>query len=285
MSLPFINESIGLPSLHMPSIGISEILDILILCALIYYILRWIRHTHAWALLKGIVMVVLVALVAYLFDLVTVIWMVQNAFAMGLISLVILFQPELRKALEQLGRGVGLSGLSGFHGLKLDHRGGIAPQSLDEIVSAVLSMASRRTGALICLERDVTLDDIAQTGILIDAVVTRQLIMNIFVDRAPLHDGAMVIRRGRIVSAACILPLTSEDVDQELGTRHRAAMGVSEISDALVIVVSEETGTISVALNGKLNRHLSEKSLNKILSENAVEEPKRRLMPWKNGKT
>jgi len=268
----------------MPYIGLSEILDILILCALIYYILRWIRHTHAWALLKGIVMVVLVALVAYLFDLVTVIWMVQNAFAMGLIALVILFQPELRKALEQLGRGVGLSGLSGFQGLKLDHKGGIAAQSLGDIVSAVTSMASKRTGALICLERDVTLADIAQTGVLIDAIVSKPLIMNVFVDKAPLHDGAMIIRRGRIVSAACILPLTSEEVDQELGTRHRAAIGVSEISDAIVIVASEETGAISVALKGKLNRNLSEKALTDLLNENAVEEPKRRLMPWKNGK-
>jgi len=272
----FVYESVAL--LHMPDIGLSEILDIIILSGLIYYIMRWIRQTHAWALLKGIVIVVLVALVAYIFDLVTVIWVVQNALAMGLIALVILFQPELRKALEQLGRGVGLSGLS-------ENKKGNASYSIDEIVHAVITMATRRTGALICLERDVSLNDIANTGIPIDAFPTRQLIMNIFSDKTPLHDGAVIIRNNRIMAAACILPLTAEDVDHELGTRHRAALGVSEISDALIIVVSEETGTVSAASAGKLSRHLSEKQLRDLLGAEISEETKRRLIPWKNRKT
>ena len=261
----FIAESVSM--FHMPDIGLSELLDITLLCALIYYIMRWIRQTHAWALLKGIVIVVLVASVAYLFQLVTVIWVVQNALAMGIIALVILFQPELRKALEQLGRGVGT--LS-------EHKTGIASHSIEEIANALLTMSSRKTGALICVERDVTLDDVAQTGIMIDAAITRQLIMNIFANNTPLHDGSMVIRHNRIHAAACILPLTSEDVDHELGTRHRAALGLSEVSDALVLVVSEETGSISAASSGKLARHLSEKKLRNLLNASLKNDNTRR---------
>ena len=265
----FIYESLA--NLHMPNIGFSELLDIIILCALIYYIMKWIRQTHAWALLKGFVIVVLVALVAYVFDLITVIWLVQNAFAMGFVALVILFQPELRKALEQLGRGVG--SLS-------DNKSGMVSGSIDEIAHAVLTMGSRKVGALICVERDVSLFDISQNGIPIDALLTRQLLMNIFATNTPLHDGAVVIRNSRIMAATCILPLTAEDVDHELGTRHRAAIGLSEVSDALVIVVSEETGTISAAYGGKLSRHLSEKKLRKLLSAEMLEESKRSLRNW-----
>jgi len=267
----------------MPDIGPTELLDIIILCGIIYYILRWIRQTHAWALLKGIVIVVLIALVAFLFDLVTVIWVVQNALAMGLIALVILFQPELRKALEQLGRGVG-AGFSNFSAVEHTKKSGATSQSIDEIASAVITMASRRIGALICVERNVSLSDIAATGIPIDSAITRQLIMNIFAPLTPLHDGAMIISHNRVVSAACILPLTAEDIDHELGTRHRAALGVSEVSDALVIVVSEETGTVSAASTGKLERHLTEGKLRELLSAEIAEDTKRRLIPWKSRK-
>ena len=273
----FIYESVAM--LHMPDIGVSEILDIIILCGLIYYVMRWIRQTHAWALLKGIVMVVLVALVAFLFDLVTVIWIVQNALAMGIVALVILFQPELRKALEQLGRGVGAN----LPSLSEHRRKGIASQSIDEIVYAVTTMSARKMGALICLERDVILNDIAETGIPIDATLTRQLIINVFSDKTPLHDGAMIIRNNRLAAAACILPLTAEDIDHELGTRHRAAMGVSEVSDSLVIVVSEETGIVSAASAGKLARHMTEKELRKMLNAEMHDESRRRLLfpRWK----
>jgi diadenylate cyclase len=273
----------SLSMLHLPDIGLTEVLDIIILCGIIYYILRWIRQTRAWALLKGIVIVVLIAFVAYLFELVTVIWVVENALAMGLIALVILFQPELRKALEQLGRGVG-AGLSTFS--HQENKGAATSQSIDEITHAVVNMASRRVGALSCMERDVSLQEIADAGIPVDAAITRQLVLNVFAPMTPLHDGAMIIRGNRIVSAACILPLTAEDVDQELGTRHRAAIGLSEISDALVIVVSEETGTVSAASAGKLSRHLTEGELRELLSvgiEGGIKQ-RGRLIPWKNRK-
>ena len=265
----FIFESIAM--LHMPDIGFSEILDIIILCTLIYYIMRWIRQTHAWALLKGIVIIVLVALVAFVFDLVTVIWVVQNALAMGLIALVILFQPELRKALEQLGRGVPFSGL--------DHKTSVVPDSIAEIVYAIVTMSKRKTGALICIEREVSLADVASTGIPIDAHVTRQLLMNVFTDMTPLHDGAVIIRNNRIAAAACILPLTSVEIDHELGTRHRAALGLSEESDALVIVVSEERGTVSAASRGKMVRRLNEDELEALLqAEIAVKKNQRFIL-------
>jgi len=271
--LPFIYESIAM--LHMPDIGLTEILDIVILCAIIYYILRWIRHTHAWALLKGIVLVVLIALAAYLFDLVTVIWLVQNALAMGIIALVILFQPELRKALEQLGR---------VHLSPADNKKGTRVQSSEEIASAVMTMSSRKTGALICVEKEVSMRDISQTGIALDAIVSRQLIANIFSPNSPLHDGAMVISNNRVTAAACILPLSSEDIDHELGTRHRAALGISEVSDALIIVVSEETGTVSVASKGELARHLAEGELQKLLDTENLEKARRSFIPWKKRK-
>jgi diadenylate cyclase len=154
---------------------------------------------------------------------------------------------------------------------------------VDEIVEAAKIMSSRRTGALICIERDVSLDDLANTGILIDGFVTRQLLMNIFVNRTPLPDGAIIIRHNRVVAATCILPLTTSEIDHELGTRHRAALGASEVSDALVVVVSEETGAVSVAAAGELNRHLGDGQLREILFTGRKEN-KRRLIPWKNRK-
>jgi len=267
--------------LRMPSVGVSEFLDIIIMAGLLYYVLRWIRHTHAWALLKGIVIVALVALVAYLFELVTVIRLMENALAMGLIALVILFQPELRKALEQLGRGVDLSSLTDPRSLK-DR---MQSQDVDEIVHAVTTMAARKTGALICVEHGVKLTDVAQTGISLDSLISKQIIINIFADKTPLHDGAVIIQHNRILAAACILPLSTENIDYELGTRHRAAMGLSEVSDALVIVVSEETGTLSTAYGGQLKRNVSEKELRNTLNEEISKVTKRRLIPWKNRKT
>ena len=267
--ITFIQESMSM--LHMPDIGLSEILDIIILCGIIYYVMRWIRQTHAWSLLKGIVIVVLVALIAYLFDLVTVIWVVQNALAMGFIAIVILFQPELRKALEQLGRGVGAN----LPSLSENKKSGISPHTINEIASAVSTMSAHKTGALICVERDVLLENFVETGIQIDAVLTRQLLINIFSLNTPLHDGAVIINQNRITAATCVLPLTSEDIGHELGMRHRAALGVSEISDALVIIISEETGQVSAAIEGKLVRSLSDADIRKILSEETIEVPKR----------
>ena len=280
---PFFNEAGRMHTLHFPDFGFSALLDVAIVATLIYFIMSWIRKTHAWALMKGIVIFSLVALMAYFFNLVTVIWVVQNAFAMGLIAVVILFQPELRKALEKLGKGVDLAGLGHIGGSESrSRRDRLSKAEREEIVQAVCAMAKRRTGALICLERDVSLSEQEQQGAPLDALITRQLLMNIFADRTPLHDGAVIIRGHRIAAAACILPLTSQEIDQELGTRHRAAVGASEASDAMVIVVSEETGSISVAYGGELRRHTDERALHKLLALEFATQTRgpRRRRPW-----
>ena len=248
----------------MAPIGLNEALDILIVSFLVYHVLKFIRRTHAWALLKGIAIIALIAFVSNFLDLITVNWLLENAMALGLIALVILFQPELRKALEQLGRGSNIVSLAvssekktAFENLEKD--------AANEIIKCCLSLSSERTGALICIERKVALDDISRTGVKIDAFVSGQLLINIFVDKTPLHDGGVVIRNSRIEAASCIFPLTKEQIGQKLGTRHRAATGLSEISDAVVIVVSEETGGISAAINGVLLSGLTEKKLREIL--------------------
>jgi diadenylate cyclase len=188
--------------------------------------------------------------------------MVQNAFTMGLIVIVILFQPELRKALEQIGRGWYFS--IAKPGDKVSRW---SPYTVNELIRACRAMSAIKTGALVVLEQEVTLDEQERTGIPIDAVVSSQLLMNIFEKNAPLHDGAVIVRQNRVSAAACIIPLTAEDVGHDLGTRHRAAVGMSEVSDALVVVVSEETGTISVAIGGQLIRDVSEPQLRDLLTK------------------
>jgi diadenylate cyclase len=273
--MTYLRNLAGIPPLNIPEIGVSDILDIAIVAVFIYYIIRWIRRSRAWSLLKGIVMFALLAAFAYLFNLVTVSWVVQNAFAMGLIAIVILFQPELRRALEQLGTGV----IIRYVDTKTKPR--ISSHTVGEIVEAVKQMAGARTGALICVEREVPLGDHEHSGIPIDALVSAQLLVNIFVNKTPLHDGAVIIRNNRVTAAACILPLTENDIRHELGTRHRAAVGASEVSDALVIVVSEETGTVALADGGRLKRPMTEKQLRDLLMKNSAQE-RRRLVLWKS---
>ena len=260
----FIRENVNLPPINMPKLGFSEAIDILIVACLLYLIMRWIRKTRAWPLLKGVVIICLVALAAWLFDLVTVLWVLQNAFAWGLVVIVILFQPELRKALEQIGRGrlpFNFTTKTGENAQKAR----FSPHTVNEIVKACKAMAAVKTGALIVMEEAVELSEQERTGVLIDARVTSQLLLNIFEKNTPLHDGAVILRHNRVAAAACILPLTSESFGHELGTRHRAAIGISEASDALVCVVSEETGVISVVLGGIIERGLSEYQLRDIL--------------------
>lgn len=253
--------AINIPQFSLPEIGLTEIIDIVIVAYLLYIIVRWIRQTRAWSLFKGIVIILMVAVFAYLFDLVTVLWILQNAYAMGLIAVVILFQPELRKALEQIGRN---RLLSSFAKQENDNYR-ISVRAVNEVVKAAKAMSAVKTGALIVLENEMSLAEYERTGIALDAVISNQLLVNIFEKNTPLHDGAVIIRQTRVVAATCILPLTAEDISRELGTRHRAALGMSEVCDALVTVVSEETGRISVAMGGKLVRDLNEYQLRDIL--------------------
>jgi len=268
----------NLPQLNIPSIGFTELLDIAIVAFLLYKILQWIRKTRAWSLLKGILLIVVFAALAYFLNLVTVLWIVQNSLAMGLIVIVILFQPELRKALEQIGKGIDFLSLNKYDSTKSTK---ITDESINEIAKAMSAMSKAKTGALICIEKDVTLKEHEQAGVIVDAHITSQILINIFEVNTPLHDGAVIIRFNRVSSAACVLPLSNEEIGGDLGTRHRAAVGLTEESDAIALVVSEETGIMSVSESGKLLRNQNEIQIADILTKTFLVE---KIKPLKHGR-
>ncbi len=261
-----------------PSIGITDILDILIVAYIIYKIIFWIKETRAWALFKGILVIMALAAVATLLKLNTIIWILSNTLSVGIIAAIVVFQPELRKALEQLGKGQFFSYFIRAAEQDTDKANS---RTVEEIVKAADKMSAVKTGALILVEQEVPLGDFERTGIPIDAIISSQLLINIFEHNTPLHDGAVIIRRNRVAAATCFLPLTdSNEVSMELGTRHRAAIGASEVSDAYVIVVSEETGAISLARGGVLYRELTSEQLRGMLSQ-PLRDEKRKLSIWK----
>ncbi|MEC5425823.1 diadenylate cyclase CdaA [Virgibacillus sp. C22-A2] len=242
--------------------------DIALVWYVLYKLIMLIRGTKAIQLLKGIVVVLAVWLLSIAFNLQTIQWITNQAIVWGFLVIIILFQPELRRALEQLGRGniFSRSGRSEEE---------IIEQNIEAIIQSCNYMAKRRIGALISIERETGIGDYAETGIPVNGNLTHQLLTNIFTPNTPLHDGAVIIKREEIVAAACYLPLSeSPFISKELGTRHRAAMGISEVTDALTIVVSEETGNISCTKNGELHRELDQESLRRILTENLAMTPK-----------
>lgn len=244
---------------------ITSILDIAIVAYVLYKLLMLIRGTRAVQLIKGIVILLIASNVSDLVGLNTIQWILEQTWAVIFVALAVIFQPELRRALEQLGRGqffsTNMSSLATGDVIRL----------IDELTGAIVSCAKTKTGALIILERETGLKDYIETGIRIDAIVSEELLTNIFVKNTPLHDGATIIRGDRVVAAACFLPLTDNPyISVALGTRHRSAIGISEVSDALALVVSEETGVISMARDGKLIRYLDEKQLREILSSTFI---------------
>ncbi|MBR5467620.1 MAG: diadenylate cyclase CdaA [Firmicutes bacterium] len=257
-------SNVGVFNYGLPKIGVIDILDIAIVAYVIYKIIFWIKETRAWTLFKGILFILLFALVAMVLHLNTITWILSNAISVGIIAVVVVFQPELRKALEQLGKTRHI-----FDILDLSastNIGGMSEKAVDEVVRACEKMSAVKTGALILIEREVPLGDLERTGISIDAVVTNQLLVNIFEKNTPLHDGAVIIKNNRVAAATCFLPLTdSNDVSKDLGTRHRAGIGASEVSDADVVIVSEETGAISLARGGVLYRRLTPETLKSML--------------------
>lgn len=242
--------------LSLPSIGVTDVLEIIIISVIVYQVLQWIKFTRAWTLFKGILVLLAFAFIAAVFQLNTITWLLSNSIGVGVTAAIIIFQPELRRALEQLGRGSFISNIISFS--SSDEKGGnskISEKTINEIVKASIDMGKVKTGALIVIERSVALGEYERTGIRIDALVTSQLLINVFEHNTPLHDGAVIIRGNRLISATCYLPLSENmNIGKELGTRHRAAIGISEVSDSLVVIVSEETGSISVALEGKLRK-------------------------------
>ncbi len=241
------------------SIGITDVLDILIVAFIVYKVLGFIRETRAEQLAKGLLILVIITLASKVLHLYTLNWILSGVMTVGLVALVVIFQPELRRALEHLGRSRFTNVLNGVDKEE-------AKRMVLEMVEAIESMSSSRTGALIVIEGEITLNDIVETGTVIDANVSAEMIGNIFYEGAPLHDGAMIIRGDRLHAAGCVLPLTqNKQLSKELGTRHRAGIGITENSDAMVIIVSEETGVISIAKNGNLIRFVDVKKIEKAL--------------------
>ncbi len=240
-------------SLHMPTIRFSDILEVFIIAFLLYHILVWAKNTRLWSLLKGIIVIVVFILIAALFNMSTILWIVERVFSIAIIAMVVILQPELRKALEELGRKNFFSNVLSLGDPKTEGR--FSDRTLNEIVRACVEMGKVRTGALIVIEQNHPLAEYERTGIDVDGIVTSQLLINIFEHNTPLHDGAVIIRGDRVIAATCYLPLSDNmGIGKELGTRHRAGIGVSEATDSLTIIVSEETGKISIAYEGELER-------------------------------
>ncbi|MCR4402096.1 MAG: diadenylate cyclase CdaA [Firmicutes bacterium] len=242
--------------------AVSAVADVLIVAYVIYKILVIIRGTRAVSLLKGIAILFVATMLSNLLGLQTVYWLLQKTITMLFVALPIVFMPEMRRALEQIGRGSLFAGPLGFLG-KED-----AAKLITDVARAAATMGREKVGALIVIERETGVAELMETGTKIDAVVSAELLVNIFTPNTPLHDGAAIIKGNRLVAAGCYLPLTENPaVSKRLGTRHRAALGISEQSDAAVVVVSEETGVISLAFNGKLARYLDEGALRERLGE------------------
>lgn len=254
---------------------LKDVLDIAIIAVLIYYLLKFIRDTRAAQLLKGIAVVLILFWLAKNLELQATTYILSSTLEFGLLAILIVFQPELRTMLERLGRS-GQNSTFAFLTPERKQSDTEIKENVKNIVDAVANMSATKTGALIVMEKTTKLGEVANTGTKVDSAVICDVILNIFFPKAPLHDGAMIVRDGRIIAAGCFLPLTTKTFESELGTRHRAGIGVSEISDAVVILVSEETGIISVAQDGNLKRRLSPDALSAyLLKEFGTEEKKK----------
>ena len=249
----------------VPKITLTNLLEILIISFLIYEILIWVQNTRAWSLLKGGLVIIVFYLAATFLHLTTITWIINHMGQLALIALIIIFQPELRRALEQLGSKNILTELFTADNTRVQE--GYTEKTVNEIVRAAFEMGKVKTGALIVIERETPLQEIERTGIAVDGIVTSQLLINIFEHNTPLHDGAVVVRGNRVTAATCYLPLSDNlSISKDLGTRHRAALGISESTDSLTVVVSEETGRVTLAEGGKLTRMNDQDSLRAALN-------------------
>lgn len=261
--MQFLNEL----KIAFLTIKITDIIDILVMTFLIYKVIVLVKETRAAQLLKGLFIILLFSRISIALNLYTVNWLISNVFTAGLILVIVIFQPELRRAFEKLGRTN--NWLSSFSKIKTDQ----FEIKTDEIVNAVASLSRQKIGALIVIENNVGLADIVETGTRLDAEISSELLINIFFPNSPLHDGALILRDEKILAAGCFLPLSSNNsISKELGTRHRAALGLSEKSDAYIIVVSEETGVISTVYNSNISRHIDSETLRNTLNKMFIEE-------------
>ncbi len=245
---------------QMPNIHPRDIIEIIIIATVVYQVVRWLQGTRAWVLFKGILVIFAITVAAMILRFNAILWILSNTINVGIIAVLIIFQPELRRALESLGRSNLLASIISSdpdqQNLHMQH------DSVEEIVYAVEEMSKTKTGALIVIEKDILLGEHETTGIPVDALISSQLIMNIFEHNTPLHDGAIIIRNDRVVAATCYLPLSDNmSLSKELGTRHRAAVGITEVSDCMVVIVSEENGFVSLATGGNIIRNVNREYL------------------------
>lgn len=279
-----LNDFIATYIARMPSIRWVDIVEILLIAFLMYHILVWVKNTRAWSLLKGIIVIAVFILIAAYFQMNTILWIVQNAFGVAVTAVVVILQPELRKALEELGQKNIISSIIPFETYRTSEEGRFSDKTINEITKACVEMGKVKTGALIVIEQNQSLSEYERTGIDVDGIVTSQLLINIFEKNTPLHDGAVIIRGNRITSATCYLPLSDNmALSKDLGTRHRAGVGISEATDSMTVIVSEETGKITVAYKGELERSLDGDRLKerlKSIQNKPEEEPKKRIL-WK----
>ncbi len=251
----------------LQNVEFNDIFEIIILSFLIYHILVWIKRTKAWSLLKGGIVCILFIGLVYILNLQTISWILSNLYNVGIIAIVIIFQPELRRALEQLGNNKIMSDFTLLSDSK-DGGNRFTDDIINDIVEATFQLGKAKTGALIVIEQKISLIEYIKTGIPLDAQITIPLLIQIFEHNTPLHDGAVIIRKGRIVSATCYLPLSDNmGISKALGTRHRAGLGISEVSDSITIIASEETGHVSLAIGGQLTRNISKEQLREVLEK------------------
>ena len=267
--------------LSFPHIMWTDVVEIIIIAYLLYRLLVWVRTTKAWSLMKGIIVILFFIMLAALFNMTTILWIVRNVLSVAVMALVVVFQPELRKALEQLGQRKVFASFINFDNKVTGEL--FSDYTADELVKASFDMGRVKTGALIVIENGDSLADYEKTGIVLDSIVSSQLLINIFEHNTPLHDGAIVVRGNRVAAATCYLPLSdNRELSKELGTRHRAGVGISEVTDSLTIIVSEETGRVSIAQDGLLYRNVTKDFLRKKLEElqnKTIEEKK--FILWK----
>lgn len=255
--------------INVPHVHPTDIAEIIIIAFLLYHLMVWLKHTRAWVLFKGIIIILIFLLIAAMFQMTTILWLFSKLVNIAVIALIVIFQPELRSALEHLGRKNILTMFFNFDFQKSGAQR-YTEKTINELVKASFEMGKAKTGALIVVEGDMMLNEYVRTGIQLDAAISSQLLLNIFEHNTPLHDGAIIVRGDRVVSATCYLPLSDNmNLSKELGTRHRAAVGISEVSDSITIIVSEETGTVSLAEEGMLHRDVSQEYLKKKLSSSA----------------
>lgn len=266
----------------LPKIRLTDFIEILILTFVIYNVIVWVKQTRAWILVKGLIVLLILWLFASILNLSVILWIFYKCLNVGIIAVIIVFQPEFRKALEQLGQNQLVTPLFNFSDSK-DKGDRFSEKTVADIVKATFELAKAKTGALIVIEKELSLMEFEKTGIAIDSLVSSQLLINIFEHNTPLHDGAVIIKGNRVAAATCYLPLSDNmHLSKELGTRHRAGIGVSEITDCLTVIVSEETGKVSLAMGGSLIRNVDGDYLrNKILTLQSKAPDKKKIKLWK----